>query len=216
MFHWCWPAWESGTREREIKGADLNTDSIWAENCNILFNNKTWKCALCFSFPSHDHGSSTAPFLPLCWRSRRASLRDVQHTWDGETGAGLPGSGKPLEAVCGRQEESKFKKCRRKSSTQLLAQLAVLPSFCLQALGLIRETRVHLSFRNAKALLASSTFFETHLKWQMANRYRYGFLIFFPSKHWSIDVAALCYQRCDSLWLLQKLNHSEVISILLI
>lgn len=166
---------------------------------------------LCFSFSCHSRGSSAAPFFPLCQRGRRESLRDVQNTWDGEMGAGLPGSRRSLEAVWGRQEESKFKKYGQKSSTQLLAQLAVLPSFCLQALGLIRETRVHLSCRNAKALLASSTFFKTHLKWQMANRYRYGFLIFFCSEHWSIDVAAVCCQRCDSLWLLRKLNRSKVI-----
>lgn len=38
---------------------------------------------------------------------------------------------------------------------------------------------------------------------------------FFCSKRWSIDVAAVCCQRFDSLWILQKLNHPEVISILL-
>lgn len=39
--------------------------------------------------------------------------------------------------------------------------------------------------------------------------------IFFCSKQWSIDVAAVCCRRCDSLRLLQKLNRSEVVSILL-
>ena len=48
----------------------------------------------------------------------------------------------------------------------------------------------------------------------MANQYSHDFL-FFCSKHWSIDVAAVCCQRFDSLWILQKLNCSEVISILL-
>lgn len=48
----------------------------------------------------------------------------------------------------------------------------------------------------------------------MANQYSHDFL-FFCSKHWSIDFAAVCCQRLDSLWILQKLNCSEVISILL-
>lgn len=39
------------------------------------------------------------------------------------------------------------------------------------------------------------------------------FFLFFHSKHWSIDVAAVCCQRFDLLWILQKLNHTEVISI---
>lgn len=55
--------------QREIKGADLNTDNSSAENCNVLVNNKsdsTWKRALCFSFLCHGRGSSAAPSFLLC------------------------------------------------------------------------------------------------------------------------------------------------------
>lgn len=87
-------------------------------------------------------------------------------------------------------------------------------SVLLHKSGVSIERGVHFPYMSTKDVLVSSAFFKgiSYDKWPI--NMAMAFFFFFPhSKHWSIDVAAVCCQRFDLLWILQKLNHTQVISI---
>lgn len=132
----------------------LITKVILLRKCPVLLSPLPWSQVLCCTL-----------FAPLQQGQEGISQRCAAHTvWgDWSRGAWIR---EVLGSFLGAAGGIKIQDMQMKSSAQLLAQLAVLPSFCLQALGFIRETSVHLSCRNATALLGPSTFFKIHLKYK--------------------------------------------------